>query len=147
MWLNVEHLILNHITYSREPLNVLTNNICRTLTLDVLSGSWATNNIDDSSTLTLTMWFCIGIGSPYSLHNRILKTFHHMKESLSLLNWSTSLRSWLRHEQKHELLSVKIIFKTVDTIFWSFSDMCNTVRFFMTIYLLQSCLSWVESSC
>ena len=51
MWLNVEHLILNHITYSREPLNVLTNNLCKTLTLDVLFGSWATNSIDDSSTL------------------------------------------------------------------------------------------------
>ena len=145
MWLNVEHLILNHIIYSREPLKVLTNNLCRALTLDVLSSSWATNSIDDSSTLDSND-VVVYQHIPFS-PIRILKTFHHNGRISVNLNWSTSLRSLLRHDQIYELLSVQIIFNSIDrhsfvpfltdVISW---DSCDWLH---TIYLLKSCLSWV----
>ena len=149
MWLNVEHLISNHIIYSREPLKVLTNNLCRALTLDVLSGSWASNSNDDSSTLDSDA-VVLSQHIPFPPF-RILNFFHHNERISLTLNWSTSLRSLLRHDQIFELLLVQIIFKSIDrpsfipfltdVTSW---DSCDWLH---TIYLLQSCLSWVEVSC
>ena len=149
MWLNIEYLNSNHIIFSREPLKVLTNNLCKTLTLDVLFGSWVTNNNDDSSTLDsedVVMYQLLPFSSI-----RILKTFHHIYRISVTSNKSTFLKSLLRHDQTIELLSVQIIFKAVDrlscvsfltdVIHW---DSCERLH---TIYLLQSCLSWVETLC
>ena len=149
MWLNIEYLNSYHIIFSEQPLKVLTNNLCKTLTLDVLSGSWVTNNNDDSSTLDSVDVVLYQL-LPFSW-TRILKTFHHNHRISVTSNKSTLLKSLLRHDQTIKLLSVQIIFKVVDRLscvsfltdvkHW---DSCERLH---TIYLLQSCLSWVETSC
>ena len=145
----MEYLISNHIILFREPLMVLTNNLSRALTLDVLSGSWVTNINYDSSTLdsdAVVLYQHI----PFALIH-ILKTFHQNYRIFVTSNKSTFFKSLLRHEQIIELLPVHINFKYIDRHSCvsfltdvTHRDSCDRLH---TIYSLQYCLSWVESSC
>ena len=102
MRLNIEYLNLNYIIFSREPLKVLTNNLCKTLTLDVFSSSLVTNSNDDSSILESEN--VVLYQFPPFFSTRILETFHHYYRTSVTSNKYTFLIYLLKNDQKIELL-------------------------------------------